>query len=289
MAKFGERLRRGLSAETDPPAPAEQTPAEQLADAEAALNALLGEQATAHATLIEHQQQRHAYLRDRGDVSRIVELDRADYQIKLRLEQIATQLPALQDAVQQARAAVHDEQWQSFRPSLVQAEVRLATSITELFAALVHARELHNAAHRRGFAGRLGEFLKVPPGGTADSVLSDYALREYVRSVEGRPWPAVPLLPDFGNIALEEATRWRTPPFTPRRVPVSEIEQISPIAPMRRVRLLHTVRASNLNIGHARLRAGEEMAFPARAAFVLTYSGVGVYTDAETAETTAAA
>jgi len=53
-------------------------------------------------------------------------------------------------------------------------------------------------------------------------------------------------------------------------------------------RILHTVRTANLNIGHARLRQGEEMPVPARAAFVLTYAGVAEYLDEPATADTAA-
>ena len=166
-----------------------------------------------------------------------------------------------------------------------QAEQRLAAAIAEIYSALTAVQDAHARAYRRGFADRLGEFLKPPPS----SPISDFALREYLKFAELRRQPTAAPAP-MVEVAVEAP--FFTPPaerFVPKRVPHQLVEEISPIAPMRRVRLLHTVRASNLAIGHARLRAGEEMAFPAKAAFVLTYSGVGVYTDGETAEATTAA
>lgn len=59
------------------PEPAEQ----QLAEAEAALNALLSEQTEVRETLAEHQRQRQEILHADADLAQIVELDRSDYQL----------------------------------------------------------------------------------------------------------------------------------------------------------------------------------------------------------------
>jgi hypothetical protein len=153
MPKFGDRLRRGLTTEEQPLGAIDQTPDQRLVDAEAALHTLLGEQATVHQTLQEHQQQRHELLRDGDDLQRVTDLDRDDYQLRLRLEQIGLQIPTRQAAVQQAQAAAHETAWQAYRPVLVEAEQRTAAAIGELYAALAQLRDVHNGAHRRGFAG----------------------------------------------------------------------------------------------------------------------------------------
>lgn len=68
--------------------------------------------------------------------------------------------------------------------------------------------------------------------------------------------------------------------FVPRRVPVAEIEAISPIAPPRRVRILHgPVRTANLQIGIARMFPGETYTVSARAAHALVGSGCAEYLD----------
>jgi hypothetical protein len=161
--------------------------------------------------------------------------------------------------------------------------VELAEAIRTFYTALRRAHERHTAA--RVFGDRVTtEFVRPPP----TEPINNYSLHVYLQAIEQRQQriPPAPMLEMLVEMPLHIPPAER---FVPRRVPYQLVEEISPIAPMRRVRLLHTVRASNLNIGHARLRAGEEMAFPARAAFVLTFSGVGVYTDVETAETATAA
>ena len=174
--RFEKRPAAGAGEATAP------APARQLADAEAALNALLAEQAEVQQTLLEHQHQRHEWLRDGGDLQRITDLDRGDYRLRLRSEQIDMQLPPHQAAVQQARAAVHEAKWQDYRPVLVQAQQRLATAITDLYGALTQLHDAHNAAHRAGFADRLGAFIRPPP----KEPVSDFALREYLRFAERR-------------------------------------------------------------------------------------------------------
>ncbi len=255
--RFEKRPAAGAGEATAP------APARQLADAEAALNALLAEQAEVQQTLLEHQHQRHEWLRDGGDLQRITDLDRGDYRLRLRSEQIDMQLPPHQAAVQQARAAVHEAKWQDYRPVLVQAQQRLATAITDLYGALTQLHDAHNAAHRAGFADRLGAFIRPPP----KEPVSDFALREYLRFAERRqqqqPASAAPLLELLIEAPLHIPALQR---FTPRRVPVSEIEAISPIAPTRKVKILHgPVRTAHLQIGIARMFPGETYTVSARA------------------------
>jgi hypothetical protein len=71
---------------------------------------------------------------------------------------------------------------------------------------------------------------------------------------------------------------WRR--FVPKRVSPDAVEAISPIAPPRRVHILHgPVRASNLAIGYARLFPGETPIVSARAAYALVASGIAEYID----------
>jgi Holliday junction resolvase len=104
-------------------------PAERLADAEQELITLLDELAAVRQTLSDHQQQRQALLSNEGDLAQIIELDRHDYKLRLRDQQIEQLLPGLQDAVQQAHIALHTYRWTLFRPRLVVAQQELAQAI----------------------------------------------------------------------------------------------------------------------------------------------------------------
>lgn len=157
-------------------------PAQQLADAEAALSAVQDEQATVQQTLLEHQQQREAVLRDGGDLAQVVQLDRAAYQLGLRLQQLELLRPARHAAVRQAHVAVHEANWRDFRPTLVEAEQRLATAISEIYSALAEVQAAHDRAHRAGFADRLGEFHPPVP----KDPLNDWSLRQYAKFAERR-------------------------------------------------------------------------------------------------------
>lgn len=256
-------------------------PEQRLADAEAALDALLGEQAQVRQALAEHQQRRGALMRDAGDVAQIVALEADECLFGLRLEQINLQLPAAQIAVQQARADVHEAAWRDYRPVLVHAEQQLATAIGNLFDALARVHDAHGAAHRAGFGGRLGEFIRPPPA----APVSDYALREFQKHAALKTQPATLPATDF-TMALDEAPMDLPPArrFTPRRVPYAEIVAISAIAPPRAVRILHgPVKTSNLHgVGIARMFEGERHIVPARAAYALVHSGIAEY--AEVAE-----
>lgn len=283
MARFGERLRRGLTTEEQsPPGPTgeviEPTATERLA-------ALLAEQNEIHATLAEHREQRAELLKQDDSLGAIRALGTEDAELKLRLEQLGARVPDLERELAEERRAQFEAAWQSHRPGLATAQADLTEAIQNFFAVMERANALHARA-AQGFGSRVAdEFVRPPP----TVIYNDWALREYLKAIERRQRPAAAaqLMVEMAFDApffVPAAER-----FVPKRVPYQLVEEISPIAPMRRVRLLHTVRASNLNIGHARLRAGEEMEFPARAAFALTYSGVGVYTDIETAETATAA
>jgi hypothetical protein len=274
MPPFGSRKAR--TPETAPPETA-PAPAQQLADAEAALNALLSEQADIQATLRAHQQQRHEWLADGGALERVTSRDREDNRLKLRLEQIAMQLPPRQAAVQQAHVAVHEARWQDYRPVLVEAQQRLAAAISELYSALTQVQDVHTAAQRAGYADRLGGFVRPPP----KDPVSDYALREFVKAA-GRQQQPVAVSAPMLELAVEAPLR--IPPdrqrFTPRRVPVAEIEAISPIAAPRRVHILHgPVRTANLNVGIPRMHPGEQHIINARAAHALVGSGCVEYAD----------
>ena len=259
----------------------EQQPVEL--SAQERLNALLAEQSTIHATLAEHREKRAQLLREDGTLGAIRALATEDDALKLRLEQLALRFADVERELAQERRDEFERAWLSHLPVLAQAEAELTEAIRAFFAAMERANAVYFRA--QGFGERLREFVRPPP----PVIFNEWALREFVKAVERRQQPTASSAPML-EMLVEEPLH--IPPdqrFVPRRVPYQLVEQISPIAPMRRVRLLHTVRASNLAIGHARLRAGEEMAFPARAAFMLTFSGVGEYTDVETAETAIAA
>ena len=246
---------------------------------------MLAEQGEINATLAEHRAKRAELLREDGelDLDAIRAMQTADETLRLRLEQLAIRLPDVERELAQERREEWECAWQTHVPILAQAEAELMEAIQTFFAALEHANAVFVRA--QGFGERLREFVRPPP----PIIFNEWALREYLKTVERRQQPAVALA--LVELTVDDAALFAPAAerFVPRRVPYRLVEEISPIAPMRKVRLLHTVRASNLAIGHAKLRAGEEMMFPARAAFVLTYSGVGVYTDVETAETATAA
>jgi hypothetical protein len=261
-------------------------PEQRLAEAQAAVSVLLGEQADIEAELFQHREQRTAWLAEGGDLDRVAELARQDERLRLRREQIGHRLPPLQAAVHAAWLVVQESAWQDRRPALRQAEQQLAAAIRALYAAIDVAHELHNAAHHAGFGGRLGEFVRPPA-----PLVADYALRQYVATVEQREreHPSLEIVIEVpADQSIEDALP-RGPRFVPRQVPRRLIEQVSPLE-RRTVRITHAFNAakSGLNIGHALLAAGTEMTVAAKAAFVMTYAGVAEYLDAESTTAPAA-
>jgi hypothetical protein len=247
-----------------------------MLSAEQRLAVLLAERDAIEHELTAHRSQREELLRQ-DKLTQITELAAVDDRLRLRVEAIDAQLPDVQAAVYAARLAAHEVAWQEHRPVLEQAQQELATAIRGFYGALTRAHELHNAAHRAGFGNELGEFFVRPP---PTSPINDYSLRQYVAAVAQRqqaqlpaPEPVIVLEPDT-NAPM--ATRR----FVPRRVSPDEVEGISPIAPPRRVHILHgPVRTANLNIGYARLHPGETPIVSARAAHALVASGIAEYFD----------
>jgi hypothetical protein len=239
------------------------------------LAALLAEQAQTIATLAEHREQRERLLREGGSLGPVTAMATEDQTLKLRLEQIAYQIDDAQAVVDGERLAAWEAAWQARRPALATVEGELAEAIIALYAVLTRAHAVHNAA--AGFGDRVREFVAPPPL----APLSDYAMRQFVTTVEQRRQQAdaqsVRAVEIFVDADVPLAQRFR-----PRRVSVDEIEAISPIAPPRKVRIVHgPVRAANLNIGIARMFPGEQHTVSARAAHALTASGCATYADNE--------
>lgn len=281
MPPFGSRKNR--SPET---LPVESTPELVEPSAQERYDALLAERAELEASIAGHRAERERLLHQAEvpSLGAITALATQTEAVRLQIEWLDRQLPALQDAIAEERRAQWEQAWQTHVPWLVEAQDRLAAAIAEFHLALHHAHEVHSRA--RGFGDRVSNtFVRPFP----EEGYNRYATIQYLRTVELRQGIAPPPPPSMVVELDVAAGISAAPKFKPRRVPYDLVEQISPIAPMRRVRLLHTVRADNLNIGHLRLREGEEMMFPARAAFALTYAGVGVYTDEETADAATAA
>ncbi len=261
------------------PTPPSPEPAQQ--SAQERLGVLLDEQAQIIATLAAHREQRERLLREGGSLEPVTAMASEDQTAKLRLEQIAYAIDDAQAAVDRERLAAWEAAWEARRPALAAIEAQLAEAISALYAALTRAHELHNAA--AGFGERVREFVAPPPL----FPLSDFALRQFVATVEQRRQQAdaqvraVEIFID-ANVPLRSR-------FVPRKVPIDEIEAISPIAPPRRVRVLHgPVRAANLNVGIARMFPGEQHTVSARAAHALVGSGCAEYLDEPAAATAAA-
>jgi hypothetical protein len=175
--------------------------------------------------------------------------------------------------VEQERAATRQAEWQGRSPALLAAQTALADAIRNYEATAAEVRALHNETVRAGFGAELAtEFFPPPP------FAHPYAFQTFVQTVESRQQmqaqatePAIVFEPD-DVVALRR--------FSPRKVPLDEIEAISPLAPPRRVHILHgPVRASNLAIGYARLFPGETPIVSARAAHALVASGCAEYLD----------
>jgi hypothetical protein len=247
------------------------------------LCALFSEQASIERQLAEHRDERARLLREDGQLGAIRALASEDEGLRLRLEQIATQIPDLQAAIEAERLAQWETAWQAQRPQLAEAQERLADAIREFHGAMRHAHATHAAAY--AFGGRVtDEFVRPPP---LDSY-NDWSLLQFVATVARRqhaaqtpPPPPMIELP----VLADDTPAW-LPRFTPRKVPRDLVEQISPLG-WRRVRVLHSVNVTNLNFGHRLLAAGTEMDVPAPAAFAMTYAGVAEYCD-ETATAPAA-
>lgn len=279
MPPFGSRKKPAPEdTQSDPALESQPVPSSALER----LQTLVSEQAQINAMLEGHREKRAELLREDDEFDAIRELAREDEALRLRFEQISLRLPGIEQELEQERREEFEAAWQARRPILAATEAELTEATQAFLAALERANTVYGRAGH--FGERLREFVRPPPM----LIFNEWSLREYLKAVALRQQPAVAMA--LVELTVDDAQLFApTERFTPRRVPYQLVEQVSPIAPMRRVRMLHTIRASNLNIGHARLRAGEEMDFPARAAFVLTYSGCGVYTDVETAETTATA
>lgn len=264
------------TAAAPPPESIPSPPAIELSATER-LRALGEEREAIAAALAQQGLERERLMRDGGSLEQVEALDAADRRARLRLEQIDALAVPLQGQIAEERRAAWEAAWQARRPALAEAETELVAAIGALYPALDHAHNTYNAAIAAGFAERLkAEFLQPPP-----KLLSDYALREYRKAVERRaaPWSdhaAAPVI-ELPTMDDSRAPSWKSR-FRPRKVPRDLVEQISPLEE-RRVRVLHTFNASNLNFGHIRLLAGTEMMVPAPAAFAMTYAGVAEYID----------
>jgi hypothetical protein len=265
--------------------PAESTPPPVEPTATERLNALLAEQAEIEATLAQHRKERTRLLREDGALGAIRAMQTEDDALKLRLEQIAVRLPDIYRVLELERVAAWEAAWATHVPVLAAAEADLVRAITAFFAAHEHAQKVYSRA--RGFGARLTEQFVTPP--PPAPVYNDWSLRQYLAVVERRqqgivgsgPLLALDLVDPPLNIPPERR-------FVPRRVPIAQIEAISPIAETQRVRILHgPVRTSNLQIGIARMFAGEVHTVSARAAFALVNSGIAQY-DVDEAATAAA-
>ncbi len=265
MPAFGSR-------KVPPPSP-EPAPQPVQPSAQEKLGVLLDEQAGIIATLTEHREQRERLLRDGGSLGPVSALASEDQTLRLKLEQLAYAIDGAQAEVEQERVAAWEVAWQARRPALAAVEGELVEAIATFYATLERAHALHNAA--ASFGDRMREFVSLPPV----FPLSDWALKQFIQTVEQRrqqadaqPFRAVDI--------FVEATTPFAERFKPRRVSVDDIEAISPIAPPRRVRILHgPVRTANLNIGIARMFPGETPMVSARAAHALVTSGCAEYAD----------
>jgi hypothetical protein len=212
MPKFGER-RRGPISDEQPQSPvlpegqaAPEPSAEQrLAQAEAALYALMNEQAGIETVLYEHQQQRQQWLRDGGELQRVAELAREDDQHRLRHEQIAAQLPAHYTAVHDARLATQQAAWETICPALAAGEAALVAAIENYQTALAEARALHERAHRAGFGEQLRQSRFVTP----PIVSNDWTLVAFLAAVQQRRQPPVATMPNWTEPVVN-----RGPPFS---------------------------------------------------------------------------
>ena len=275
MPPFGSRKAR-----TPEIAQPEVAPEPALPPATERLNALLAEQSEINATLAEHREKRAELLCGDGSLGAIRALATEDDGLRLRLEQIALKLPGIERELAQERREEWERAWQSHRPGLAAAETELTAAIRTFYAALRRAHELHSAA--RAFGDRVrNEFVRPPP----TEPINNYSLHVYLQTVEQRQAPRAlpaPMLDLMIEAPLHIPPQQR---FVPHRVSVSEIEAISAIAPPRRVKInFGPVRTAHLNAGIARMHAGETHIVNARAAYALVHSGIGIYTDVDTAE-----
>lgn len=241
------------------------------------LNAVLAERSEIHTTLAEHRGKRNDLLSEDGTAAldAIRELAIESDRLKLRLEQIALRIPDIERELDQERREAFEAAWRNARPSLAAAEDELTEAIRTFFAAMAHANAVYGRA--AGFGDRLREFVRPPP----TIIFNEWALREYLKAIDRRQG-IEPAPSEMVEFTVPDRAPWQ-PRFTPRKVPRHLIEQVSG-ATSRKVRVLHDVNVTNLNFGHRKLFAGDEMMVPGPASFALVYSGVAVYVDTETAE-----
>jgi hypothetical protein len=180
---FGSRKSAPPPAESTQPQPAQESAADRLA-------ALVSEQASIERQLAEHRDERARLLREDGQLGAIRTLATEDESLRLRLEQIAIQINDLQAVIERQRLAHWEAAWLSHRPALAEAEAQLEAAIRDVYVALEHAHEVHNAAQRNGFGTKLGEFVRPPP-----LMLNDWAARQYVATIERRQQAAQAVAP----------------------------------------------------------------------------------------------
>lgn len=283
MPVFGSKKQRPPESSPE----AETAPGEPTAPASERYAALVSEHAQINATLEEHREKRTELLReeDQLDLDAIRALASEDEALKLRLEQIALRLPGIEQELAQERREEWEAAWQSHRPVLAVTEAELSEATRAFLAALERSNKVY--ARAESFGERLREFVRPPP----TVVFNEWALRQYLQAIEARrnqpvatPVPMLEMMVE-APLFMPAAER-----FVPKRVPVAEIEAIGVMAPSRKVRILHgPCRTTNLNVGISRMGVGEEHVLPAKAAFMLTYSGIAAYADVETAEAATAA
>jgi hypothetical protein len=270
MPPFGSRKA------TTPPAP-EPTQQQPEPSAEQRLVELLAEQAEIQRELTEHREQRQRWLTDGGDLGRITELATGDDKLRLRAEQLDALLPAAQQAVRQEQAAVRQARWHELVPGLELAMLDTANAIRAYGEASERYRRLHFSATQQGYSDELRERFITP----THALHNPYVFENFVHAVD-RCQQRQQALATEPVIVLEagDAPPFHPPRFVPHRVPVAEVEAISVSAPPRPIRVQHgPVRTAVLNVGIARMFAGEVHILPAKAAHILVRSGVAVYHD----------
>jgi hypothetical protein len=275
MPPFGSRK----AAAPQPPEPApepEQSAEEHLA-------ALLAEQMEIERELARHRELRQRWLTDgSGDLVALGQIAEADDQRRQRAAALVALIADAQTAVRQEQAALRAADWAARAQELDAAMEGTAAAIRAYEAASSRYRDLHRWAVQSGFDAELRAQFVTPP----HPQINPWVFATFVRAVDecqqrratlqamadAPPLPAI----DYADLFDGPAP----PRFTPKRVDPHEVERISAIAEPRRVRLLHgPVKASNLNVGIARMRAGEEHVVPARAAYALVASGIATYAD----------
>jgi hypothetical protein len=279
MPPFGAR--RSKPPET-PLEPAETSQREQLA--EERLAALLAEQSEIERELAEHRTLRERWVATGdGTLIDLAQTAEADDQRRQRAEQLVPLVADAQAAVRNERAAKRAAQWDALAQDLEAAMQDTVDAIRGYDAASDRYRDVHWRATQSGFDAELREQFVSPPSPQINPwVLHAFTVaveqcqqrQHLVRASTERMLEAL----DYAELFDGPAP----PRFVPKRVDPREVEAISAVAGPRRVRIdFGPVKTSSLNVGIARMRAGEEHVVPARAAFALVASGIASYADVD--------